>query len=75
MSNIIYFLDHLDGFKRIEPLIREVCTSAGITNAMTSEVIDEYKVHFELLSSMSTEHEQLNHACHIILGLLIKAKL
>ena len=78
MSNIIYFSDHLDSFKRIEPLINQVCSAAGLTDAIGDEVIAEYKVYFEQLSSMSHEHQlsdQLNHACHIILGLLIKAKL
>jgi hypothetical protein len=78
MGNIIYFSDHLEGFKKIEPLIREICTSAGITDAVTNGVIAEYKVYFDQLSSLPNKNnsaEQLNHACHIILGLLIKARL
>jgi len=78
MGKIIYFSDHLNSFKKIEPLINEVCTAAGITHPMSEKVIDEYRLYFKQLTSMSDTHtvdEQLNHACHIILGLLIKAQL
>lgn len=78
MNNIIYFSEHLNSFKKIEPLIREVCRSSGGSETMADEVIDEYKTYFEQLSSKSEFNNSqvaLNHACHIILGLLIKAKL
>lgn len=78
MSNIIYFSDHLNSFKKIEPFIREVCLATGISEAMTDEVVIEYKSYFEQLSlknERDNSESVLNHACHIILGLLIKAKL
>ncbi|MCP4322375.1 MAG: hypothetical protein GY951_06435 [Psychromonas sp.] len=78
MGNIIYFAEHLNSFQKIEPVIREVCFSAGASETMTDEVIDEYRSYFEQLSLKSEQESQevvLNHACHIILGLLIKEKL
>ncbi|WP_022942534.1 hypothetical protein [Psychromonas hadalis] len=78
MNNIIYLCDRLDNFKKIEPLIREICLSAGGTDLMATEVIMEYKIYFEQLSALSEKRDlsaSLNHACHIILGLLIKERL
>jgi len=78
MTNIIYFADHLNSFKKIEPLIREVCLSTGLDEEMADAVVFEYKTYFEQLSIKNEQDNSetvLNHACHIILGLLIKGKL
>ena len=78
MSNIIYFADHLNSYKKIEPLIREVCLSTGLGEAKVDEVVFEYKTYFEQMSLKNEQDDPeavLNHACHIILGLLIKEKL
>ena len=78
MSNVIFFSEHRDHFTKIQPLMREVCTTAGLSDDLAAEVIDEYKLYFEQLTSMSNEQQSslaLNHACHIILGLLVKARL
>ncbi|GLS89844.1 hypothetical protein GCM10007916_09110 [Psychromonas marina] len=91
MSNIINFCDYIakpslessdcediDSFAAIEPLIRDVCFSAGVIGDLANELIAEYKLYFEQLSTLESHPnsgEQFNHACHIILELLIKSKL
>lgn len=91
MSNIINFCDYrgnvhsspvdrenLNDFSTIAPLIRDVCLSAGITGSKADEVMSEYKLYFKQLMALESSNDsnaQLNHACHIILGLLIKNKL
>lgn len=91
MSNIINFCDYrgkvnsksvdaenLNDFSAIAPLIRDVCLSAGVTGGKADDVISEYKVYFKELSALDNgidSGQQFNHACHIILGLLIKNKL
>lgn len=78
MGTIIYLAEHQDNFKKIEPLIREVCRCAGADKTLTDEIIIEYKSYLQQLATINQQDSQsasLNHACHIILGLLIKAKL
>lgn len=78
MSNIIYFSEHLNTFNHIQPMITEVCRAAGLNKKMTESVISEYRTYFQQLSSLpndSNSSEVLNHACHIILGLLIQSRL
>ncbi|PKG38354.1 hypothetical protein [Psychromonas sp. Urea-02u-13] len=78
MSNIIYFSEHHDAFQKIVPLLTEICLCAELTETMTAEVIVEYRVYYQQLSAMGNTQDSvkpLNHACHIILGLLIKARL
>ncbi|PKF62226.1 hypothetical protein CW745_07540 [Psychromonas sp. psych-6C06] len=81
MDNIIYFADHAgvpDQAKKIAPMIRELFQSMGGNELFAEEVISEYCTYLEQLSNLNNKglyEEQLNHACHIILGLLIKEKL
>lgn len=70
--------ENVDLYSSIIPLIRDVCVAAGVTGLLADEVIAEYKLYFEQLAALDTgkgSGEQFNHACHIILGLLIKGKL